>query len=231
MNEKEILEATRRAISECAGGDPDKSFYVNRFVFARLQLDERRTKTQIKKELLEADNPSCGYSGCGKSIDSKRGVHLHRRDTTRGYSRDNCVLMHGECHVKYHAERPAGARDGPLGSDEHDSGQAILEKESKRYEGQPFRYWWDLSPGLLDRLDRYEAVAFIKKDTGERCCVPVPALKGYLTEERQTSRGDGNWGIKVLKGEEDQLAFEPGAKPGRWLYLPIVWFQEEEEED
>ena len=229
MDAKEILEATRRAISECAGGDPDKSFYVNRFVFARLQLDERRTKTQIKKELLEADNPSCGYSGCGKSIGSKRGVHLHRRDTTRGYSRENCVLMHGECHVKYHAEHPPQPRSEPSGGDEHDSGQAILEKASKRYERQRFLYWWDLSAGLLDKLDRYEAVEFIKKDTGERCCVPVPALKGYLTEERRTNRHGGNWGIRILKGEEDQLAFEPGVKDDRWLYLPVIWFQEKED--
>jgi hypothetical protein len=230
MDAKEILEATRRAISNCAGSDPDKQFYVNRFVFARLQLDERRTKTQIKKELLEADNPSCGYSGCGcgKSIDSRRGVHLHRRDTTRGYSRENCVLMHSECHTRYHAEHPPQPHGGTSGGDEHDSSQAVLEKASKRYEGHRFLYWWDLSAGRLDKLDRYDAVEFIKKDTSERCCVPVPALKGYLTEERRTSKG--NWSIKVLRGEEDQLAFDPGVKGGRWLCLPIIWFHEEQED-
>jgi len=227
MDAKEILEATRRAISECAGGDPDKWFYANRFVFARLQWDERRTKTKIKKELLEGENPSCGYSGCGKSIDSKRGVHLHRRDTTRGYSRDNCVLMHPACHMKYHAEHPPGPRDETSGEDERNASEAVLKKESKRHEGQRFFYWWDVTPSLLGRLDRYEAVEFIKKDTGERCCVPVPALKGYLTEERRTSKG--NWSIKVLKGKEDQLAFEPGAKTGKWLHLPVIWFHEQED--
>ncbi|MCX5644662.1 MAG: hypothetical protein NTZ17_08240 [Phycisphaerae bacterium] len=232
MDAKEILAATRRAISECAGSDPDRLFYVNRFVFARLQVDERKTKTKIKKELLDADSPSCGYSGCthGGSIESRRGIHLHRRNTTRGYSRDNCVLMHADCHTKYHAEHPPVPRDETSDVDERDAGSAILEKESKRYEGQRFLYWWDLSPGSLDRLDRYEAVEFLKKDTGERCHVPVPALKGYLTEERRTNRHGGNWGIKVLKEEEDQLAFEPGVKTDRWLYLPVVWFHEEQED-
>jgi len=145
VNVREVLEVTRQAICECAGNDPDEWSHSNRFVFARLQLDERRTKTKIKKELLGVADPSCGYSKC----------------------------------------------------------------PSRR---KRFLYWWDISPSLPDVLDRYDAVAFIKKDTGERRYVPVAALKGYLTEGRRTSRSDGNWGVKILKGTEDQLAFEPGVR-------------------
>ena len=100
---------------------------------------------------------------------------------------------------------------------------STVEKASKRYEGKTFIYWWDISPGLLDRLENYEAVEFAKKDTGEKCRVPTPALKGYLTRERQTARGQGNWGIRVLKDREDELAFEPRNKSERWLFLPVVW--------
>ncbi len=51
MKPKEILEMAREEIRKTAGNDPDKWFYANRFVFARLQLDERKTKTEIKRLL------------------------------------------------------------------------------------------------------------------------------------------------------------------------------------
>ena len=105
MEPQEILNITRKAIRDHAGGDPDKWFYANRFVFARLQLDERSTKTQIKKELLEVNKP-CDY--CGNPFYDKKGIHLHRVNGECGYSRVNCVLMHSECHTKFHAENPRG---------------------------------------------------------------------------------------------------------------------------
>jgi len=100
---------------------------------------------------------------------------------------------------------------------------ATKQKTSKRYEGQYFDYWWDIAPRFLDKIDNYEAIEFVKKDTNERCLVPIPALKGYLTKDRQTTRDKGNWGIRVLKGRENELAFEPGDKEGRWLFLPVLW--------
>jgi len=35
-------------------------------------------------------------------------------------------------------------------------------------------------------MDKYEAIEFVKRDTDERerCYIPIPALKGYLTKER-----------------------------------------------
>ena len=75
-----------------------------------------------------------------------------------------------------------------------------------------------------------EAVEFAQKDTRERCIVPVEALKGFLTPDRQTSRGEGNWGIKILKDRPDELAFEPGrATGGKWLFLPVVWLEDTED--
>jgi len=228
MDPREILNKIRKEISDYASDDHDKWFYANRFVFARLQLDERRTKTQIKKDLLEANQP-CYY--CNKHFNSKVGVHLHRLDGERGYSLDNCVLMHPDCHKKYHAENPRGARPGrPSVQKEVGSVAPILEKVSKRYDGHSFIYWWDISPGFLEKIDNYEAVEFAKKDTGERCYVPTAALKGYLTKERQTSRGNGNWGIKILKDKEDELAFEPGGKNDKWLFLPAVWLNDTQED-
>lgn len=228
MDPQEILDQTRKAINDCAADDPDKWFYANRFVFARLQLDERRTKTQVKKQLLEDDKP-CHY--CHKPIDNKVGVHLHRLDAERGYSLDNSVLMHPDCHTKYHAENPRGPRPGrrPL-QRQLTPAAPVLEKVSKRYEAHSFIYWWDISPRFAEEIDRYEAVEFVKKDTGERCHVPTAALKGYLTEDRKTSRGKGNWGIKVLKDNQDQIGFEPAKQNHKWLFLPVVWLNDTRED-
>jgi hypothetical protein len=53
MTPKEILQQTRELIKNHAAGDPDRWWYANRFVFARLQLDERKNKTSIKRKLLD----------------------------------------------------------------------------------------------------------------------------------------------------------------------------------
>ena len=86
----EILETARESIRAYAGDDPDKWFYANRYVFARLQLDERKTKSALKRHLLEADSP-CAY--CGKTFDTKTGLHLHRPDNNKGYRLKNAVLQ------------------------------------------------------------------------------------------------------------------------------------------
>jgi len=44
MDPQKILEQTRELIGRYANGDDGKWFYANRFVFARLGLDERKTK-------------------------------------------------------------------------------------------------------------------------------------------------------------------------------------------
>ena len=216
MTEREILERTRKMISECAGGDADRWWYANRFVFARLQLDERKTKTGVKQKLLDA---GCPCHSCGKLFDSRRDVHLHRLDGSKAYSDANCVLMHAECHRHHHAtqqeDTPADVVREPT-----------LTKWSKRYDDKLFLYWWDIAPPMASDLDTLDAVEFAKKDTGERCVVPVEALRGFLTPERQTTRGLGNWGIKVLKDRPEELAFEPGTGAGKWRFLPVVWLSE-----
>jgi len=230
MTPDEILAKARELIKEHGGGDPDKWFYANRYVFARLGLDERKTKTGIKRALLDAGKPC--YS-CGKPFETKVDVHLHRLDQSRGYGEDNCVLMHADCHRRYHARHQEGLTTTqqprqPGGREVPPAAEAILSKESKAYEGHRFLYWWDIAPNVADLLTRYEAVEFVKKDNRERCAVPVGTLKKYLTPDRRTTRGDGNWGIRVLKRHEGELAFEPADRHGKWLFLPVVWMSEEE---
>ena len=96
-----ILNNARRAITRAAGDDPDRLFYLRRFVFSRLQLDERGGKTGIKDRLYERD-PRCHR--CKNKFEAKRGVHLHRINEDRGYTDENCVLMHAKCHREHHRQ-------------------------------------------------------------------------------------------------------------------------------
>ena len=219
MTEQEILDQTRTLIRQLAGDDPDKWWYANRFVFARLQLDERKTKTHIKKRLFES-NVAC--HACGRTFESRANAHLHRLDDTKGYSDANCVLMHPECHRKWHAEKSREV-------DDDTEGLPSLLKSSKRYEGKSFLYWWDIWPNLAESLCRYGVVEFICKDTLERCIVPTSTVERYLTPDRQTSRGQGNWGIRVLKDHPREIAFEPGTEGSDWEFLPVTWFEESED--
>lgn len=76
--------------------DPDFRFAVNRWVFARLQLDEIRAKRPIKRALWKSGMTRC--NGCGKGFDSLKGLELHRIDPTRGYTIENCELLCRKCH-------------------------------------------------------------------------------------------------------------------------------------
>jgi len=216
---KDILDQARKHINAYAQGDPDKWWYANRYVFARLQLDERRTKVGIKRRLLESGH-ACHR--CGKEFESRRNVHLHRLDQDKGYREGNCVLMHGDCHQQHHVERQAD-RIAPQG------GEPSLVKHSKRHIAKPYIYWWDISPGRADSIEVFDTVEFVKDDSGERCALSAAELKTYLTPERQTTRGGGNWGIMVLKDRPDELALEPGAGMRDWVFLPVVWLDEQED--
>lgn len=220
-----ILADIRKRIIEHAGNDPDRWFYANRFVFARLMLDERKTKVRVKKYLLDNNSPC--YR-CGKPFDSRSGIHLHRLDGEKGYSRPNCVLMHPECHRALHSEgeseRPAHAA-----SDFDRLPSGTVSKESKCYENQYWIYWWDISPGLRDRLSTLGAIEFIKKDTREKCLVEAKVLHEVLTAQNQTSRGQGNWGIRVLASRPNDLAIESPANAEKWPIIPATWLCDDED--
>jgi len=101
--------------------------------------------------------------------------------------------------------------------------QGHVLKESRRYEGQKYLYWWDIPPSNLDRLDDGDSIEFRKKDKNEGCLVPFNELKPFLRKDRQTTRHEGNWGIRVLETKPDCLAFEPPNKDREWLFLAVKW--------
>lgn len=58
MKPEEILAHVRQLIQEHASNDPDEWWYANRYVFARLNLDERKTKTDLTIGLTHHTNGS-----------------------------------------------------------------------------------------------------------------------------------------------------------------------------
>jgi hypothetical protein len=98
----------------------------------------------------------------------------------------------------------------------------VCEKESTRYQGFIYYYWWDIAPNLRKGLNKYDAIIFTEKDKNRKHFVNTKQLDTLLTESRQTTRGrkgakKGNWGIKILADDPNTLRIEePGKNPQQW---------------
>jgi hypothetical protein len=91
-----ILSHVRLVISLAAGQDANLQFKLNRWVFSRLQQEEIRAKRPIKRKLWERGMRAC--QACKQPFDSPKGMELHRKDSSLGYSLENCELLCRECH-------------------------------------------------------------------------------------------------------------------------------------
>ena len=96
-SKEEILEQTRRLIQIASQGDPDAWFEINQWVYARLQLDERRKKPK-KSDLYNKQRGLCHL--CKKEIEDLKEADIHRLDDTKWYDDDNSVLVHRICHQR-----------------------------------------------------------------------------------------------------------------------------------
>jgi hypothetical protein len=93
-----LLKQIRFVLDEFCGDDERLRFKVNRWVFSRLLIDERKAKKPIKEYLWKNGAKQC--SDCGRVFESIKGVEIHRIDRNQVYSIDNCVLLCRPCHAK-----------------------------------------------------------------------------------------------------------------------------------
>jgi len=92
----EILRQVHVMLDLAAGKDDLMRFKLNRWVFRRLLQDEIRIKRPIKKHLWDTGMQKC--QACGQPFSVMKGVELHRKDASKGYSMENCELLCRECH-------------------------------------------------------------------------------------------------------------------------------------
>jgi hypothetical protein len=212
---EDILEATRRLIMAASAGDSNAWFEINRWVYSRLQSDERRKKPK-KIELWNKQNGRCYCYYCKKKIDDIKSTHVHRIDPTRWYVEDNVALVHGNCHPKLRSSKGVASKP-------REAGSGPLITWSRRHIGKSYLYWWDITPSRRTSLEKAGKIVFRKKDSGQECVVDSERLLPLLTPERQTGRSNRAWGVRVLIDHPHELAIEPGPLGEGWAYLPVEW--------
>jgi hypothetical protein len=123
---------------------------------------------------------------------------------------------------EFRMPRKRGARSSSPADSTQAAAGRLHVKDSKKHPGA-YLYWWDISPSEAKRFADDDIVVFRQKDTGCSYSIPWRALRKHLTPGRRTSRGSGNWGIRVRRGHENELALEPPGAGDGWIYLPAIW--------
>jgi len=93
-----LLDTIREEMNKLGSGYDQ--FYLRRWIYVRLQIEEQNEKKKIKNELWERGKQKCSY--CDRTFASLKQVHIHRKNAEQEYSVDNCILLHKECHNNTH---------------------------------------------------------------------------------------------------------------------------------
>ena len=93
---RQILEQLRKQIKAAAGENSVDRFKINRYVYARLQGDEKKKKPK-KADLFDKQKGFCAI--CKKRISNIKDTDTHRINDKLGYDDINNVeLVHRSCH-------------------------------------------------------------------------------------------------------------------------------------
>jgi len=93
--------------------------------------------------------------------------------------------------------------------------------ESKRHQGKPYLYWWDITPARKESLEQTGAIHFSKGDTGEEAVVEKRNIIPLLT--KGTLAWNGHWAIKILRGRPNELVIDPGKGKTPILLHDVKW--------
>ena len=101
---REILDQIRQRIREAAGSDSMLEFALNRYIWKNVMYDERGKpahRKRLKHRKLAEQQGICGYPECptpDRLMTMADEPELDRIDAPEGYTDENTVLMHHECH-------------------------------------------------------------------------------------------------------------------------------------
>lgn len=95
---RKILQYVADEVERIAGGDPDLSFRLRRYVHARIQ-GKNRPPEKLRGRLFDEQEGMCKF--CRKPITQLKGTDMHRVGPGR-YTEENTVLVHRACHQEHH---------------------------------------------------------------------------------------------------------------------------------
>ena len=101
----QILSDVREHIKEHSNEDTSLEWALRRYVYIRLQHDERGTpmeRRMLKAKLMAKQHALCPI--CGKQLPEKGSV-LDRLEAMKGYTEDNTRLLCPSCDTKIQEQR------------------------------------------------------------------------------------------------------------------------------
>ncbi len=102
---QQVLEQTRNLLQDAASGDKALLWALRRYVYIRLQHDERGKPLQrkiLKLKKMAAQKGKCFE--CGDEL-PERGAELDRLNAMDGYTEENTRLVCHACHRRMQEER------------------------------------------------------------------------------------------------------------------------------
>jgi hypothetical protein len=105
MAAKQTLDQVRQLIKQAAREDKAHIWALRRYIYIRLQHDERGKPLQrkmLKLKRMVSQKGKCAI--CGESL-PERGAELDRFNAMDGYTEQNTRLVCHRCHRKSQEER------------------------------------------------------------------------------------------------------------------------------
>jgi len=102
---RRLLESVRTRMVAAARSDASLLWAIRRYVYMRLQHDERGTPMQrraLKLEKMDAQKGRCAI--CSKKLPDK-GAELDRFSPMKGYTAENTRLICHQCHRDDQAQK------------------------------------------------------------------------------------------------------------------------------
>jgi hypothetical protein len=91
---KHLLEYVRAEIDRAAGSDTAAAFAIRRYVYVRLQHDERSKPMERRKlKMKKFDQQQGRCAMCNQPITELAHTHLHRLTAVGGYIEDNTIFV------------------------------------------------------------------------------------------------------------------------------------------
>jgi len=100
-----ILQRTREQLEEAAKGDSELRWALRRYLYVRLQHDERGKPMQRKILKLKSMASQKGLCAACKKELPERGAELDRFSAMDGYTEENTRLVCYDCHRRAQAEK------------------------------------------------------------------------------------------------------------------------------